>query len=188
MQIKDYFLLTKNRLIKNKSHLACVSLVYAFSMVLACVLSSVVVGIINSAAQENLFFNIYTSFENNKVKTIGSFVFLFGTIMAIIIALYNTLKETSSRKTEYKNKMMIGASYTNLVVESLIENIIMFILGTVAGFAISYLAIFVIGAILDIVIMFNTYTFVAVFIIEFILVIVGTIIPVLWTTTEDKQK
>lgn len=187
MTIKDYCLLAKNRLLKNKISSLYNIMIIAFSFVLAVVTTSVVLGLIKQANLENILFSFYLSLKGNRAETLAVFVFISMLVFASIVVLGHIIRATYSRKQEFKNKMMLGASYLNLSLESLLENMIIYIIGAVVGALLSYLVILIVGAIINVTISFSLYTFVILLVIEFAIVLFGSITPIFWVTTSEEN-
>ena len=159
MRFNDYFILVKNRLLGNKRSSIYSICIIALATVIGLVISNVVYSLaaesFNEMKEMFFFFELYSMQKTNVIYKMVNITMALSVILSSIVAIVYIYKITYSRKTEQRNKLIMGASYFNIIAENLIYNMIISVLGVVLGGLVSFVLGFVVGLILKVSIVFN---------------------------------
>lgn len=188
MKFSDYFLLTRARLLGNKRKTFYSILVVAFSTVLMMVLSSVCMGFICESFAEmksmSVLFSFYVNIKDNSLHRLVSVIIILTMVAASVINFAHFFIETGARKKEQKNKLIMGATYANIIIEAVIENLISLLIGLVIGGVISLAINVFLGLVLEITIMFNTHIFMMLCAVQVGVMLFSTIVPSVWVSVD----
>ena len=185
MTIKDYFVLTKNRLIRNKKSTLYSIAITAFSIFVCVFMVSMALSFVMAANKENFLFGFYMSLSGNRIEQLSMFIFVITNLVSAIMILAHFIHNTILRKNEFKNKLMLGATQANIAIEAVMENLVTYLIGTTIGILIAYIVQISVCAVFNIGALFSIYTFLVSAIIELVLVVISSIIPVFWLSTNE---
>lgn len=192
MKISDYFYLVKTRICANKKGFWFGVSIVALSVVIMGVLTTVVSSFASASFVEmrkmSFFFHFYTSDKGNAIYRLVSAVFVLSEIISVGIVLIYLLKLGFSRKDEYRNKLLLGASYSNIIIETLIYNFLMIAVGFVIGGALSYLMSFITCLILGEEMISSLYIYLITMVVFIGAMVVSSIVPAIWVTVDKTQK
>lgn len=184
MKINDYFYLVKTRICGNKKGFIFGAVVIALAVMIVGVLTTIVATMASASFVEmremSFLFDFYAAYENNAIYRLVSIIFVLSEIISACVVVIYLFKSTFSRKVEYKNKLMIGASYSNLVIETLLYNFAMVVLGFVVGAFFSYLASVIICALLGEAIVAVLYIYLITAVVFAGGTFLASVVPVVW--------
>lgn len=179
-----YLGLAKRKLLNNKCSSISAIFVFAFATMLSTVLSTLVVSLAGAAFVElqnfNGFFIFYAANESNLIYKLCEVVNIFSIVASACIVLGHVLSATIKRHKEYKSKLIMGATYGNLITEVLVEHIVLLVMGYIIGMLASYALLFVLGLVLGITITYGTLVLVISGLVHLSIVVMATIIPITW--------
>ena len=188
MRFSDYFLLAKARLLGNKKTTLYSIIVVAFAVAAMMVLSSVCVGFVCESFAEmksmSVLFSFYVNVRDNSLHRLISIMIVLTIIVASIIIFAHFFVTTYARRNEQRNKLIMGASYANIIIEAVIENLIILLIGIVFGGGAAYLLNILLGALLKTTILFNTYIFMTLCAIQVGVMLFSTIVPSVWVSVD----
>lgn len=180
MKFRDYLLLTKKRFCSNKFESIYSCFIVMLTFLFSQTIMTIVFGFFGAANKENIFFNIYFSFKNNRIDAVCITLLICMVTLSAIVVGGHFFKATIARKSEFNNKLMIGASHTNLIIETLIENVVLLFGGAIVGTLLAYVITLIIGLILHITFVFSAYIVYVLLLVELATVIIGSVFPVIW--------
>ena len=186
MKNSDYLYLTKTRLTSNKKQTITACMIVAFAVAMMILLSSVTLSLAHTGFKEmqemSVLFEFYINKPDNAIYKLVNAVFYLSLIFEFCIVFAYFYNITYKRKKECRDKVIMGAKISNIVIENLLSSFVIFVVGSVFGCVSAYLLNTIIGsAIIGEVILLNLHLYAIGVIVGFCSVILGSVLSLCWT-------
>lgn len=185
-----YLKISLNRIIKKPLNAVYCVLKVALATLIPTLFISVVFSFSGEAFVEieKIWFllRIYTADKSNAIYRMCSAITAITIIVGVVIMLVFAIKETLKRRKEFKNYLLIGASYFQVMTISLVENLIILVAGLGLGLLASWGVGAIIGICYSINIFINMSTFLIVSLIYFSISAITSVVVPVWINTSVK--
>ena len=175
------------KLYKDKKSTLFNACVLSLGIIIPVLFMSVAISFLTQGVAElegiSFMLRFYTA---NETNAFNKFVIAFAVISLIlgtIVVLISILNITLKTKKSFKNYLLMGASFGQLMTISWLTNVVLLMLSVIIGGVCSYLFGFIVCKIFNVAFIFMIDYFLIALLINFALVSIVSIVMPLWTST-----